>query len=65
MPPALRSISWEKIVPSTALRSKWLDEQHNSQNDYLFAIRRNADDLLLGYVNLDGLLWSHRNLLRS
>jgi RimJ/RimL family protein N-acetyltransferase len=41
--------------------AKWLDEQHASQKDYLFAIRCNDDNLLIGYVNLDGILWSHRN----
>lgn len=39
----------------------WLEEQHKLEDGFLFAIRSLDEDALLGYVELDGILWSHQN----
>jgi RimJ/RimL family protein N-acetyltransferase len=38
---------------------QWLTENAQSNNTYLFAIRRTEDNTLVGYVELDGILWTH------
>lgn len=38
----------------------WLDIDPK-KNEYLFMIRTVADDRLVGFVQLDGILWNHRN----
>jgi RimJ/RimL family protein N-acetyltransferase len=38
---------------------KWMEKMQESSNDYLFAIRPIDGDDLLGFVELDGVLWSH------
>lgn len=45
---------------SMADLEQWLEGQRGTQNSVLFGIRRQADDALLGYVELDGILWAHR-----
>jgi len=49
------------IPKSESQWARWLEEQHKAQNVYLFAIRKTADGALLGYVELDGILWPHGN----
>lgn len=39
--------------------TKWLEEAHKSPNGYLFAIRSQPGDELLGFIELDGILWNH------
>jgi RimJ/RimL family protein N-acetyltransferase len=39
---------------------EWIDHASTSHNCYLFGIRRNDDQQLLGFVELDGILWNHR-----
>jgi RimJ/RimL family protein N-acetyltransferase len=38
-----------------------LEEQEKNKDIYLFAIRPIDDNVLLGYVELDGFLWAHQN----
>jgi RimJ/RimL family protein N-acetyltransferase len=45
---------------SVADLEQWLDGQRGAQNSMRFGIRRQTDDMLLGYVEIDGILWSHR-----
>ncbi len=37
---------------------KWMDEQGDSE--FRFAIRLKDDGKIIGYVELDGILWTHR-----
>lgn len=39
---------------------KWYEDTRNSQNGYLFGVRDLKGELL-GYVELDGILWNQRN----
>lgn len=34
--------------------------EQNSKNDYLLAVRKNTDDVIVGIVGIDGILWNHR-----
>jgi RimJ/RimL family protein N-acetyltransferase len=43
----------------TAL-AEWLAGQQKSANDFTFAVRPLEEDRLLGYIELDGVLWSHQ-----
>lgn len=38
---------------------EWLQERHKSPNDFVFAIRPPGSEELLGYIELDGILWAH------
>ena len=40
--------------------TQWLDDTHKSTDTFLFAIRALDNDELIGYVELDGILWPHR-----
>lgn len=40
---------------------KWLEETENNANTYVFGIRLIQGDELIGYAELDGILWNHRN----
>ena len=37
----------------------WMEEQQKSPDAFLLAIRANDDGELLGYIELDGILWPH------
>ena len=39
---------------------KWLEETEENQNTYVLGIRLLKKDELIGYVELDGILWNHR-----
>jgi len=39
----------------------WLDEYARSNSGFLFAVRALADDALLGFVELEGILWAHQH----
>lgn len=38
---------------------EWLEQEQKSPEGFIFAIRPLAEDTLLGYVGLDGILWTH------
>lgn len=40
--------------------SRWLEEHQRSSDAFLFGIRPLAADTLLGYIELDGILWNHQ-----
>ena len=40
--------------------TQWLDDTHKSTDTFLFAIRSLDNDELIGYVELDGILWTHQ-----
>lgn len=44
---------------SAAQLAEWLDEVRKDKSGFLFAIRPVDDDTLLGYVELDGILWNN------
>jgi RimJ/RimL family protein N-acetyltransferase len=39
---------------------EWYKQRAKQTNGFLFAVRHLADDRLLGYVELDSILWSHQ-----
>jgi len=39
---------------------KWLEEEEKKPNGYRFAIRPLEDETLLGYIEIDGILWPHQ-----
>lgn len=54
---------------SEAFLGQWLEERQKSSDAFIFAVRpahaakpatTATDDTLLGYVELDGILWSHQ-----
>ncbi len=40
--------------------SEWLQEQQKRKDNYLFAIRPEGNESLIGYAQLDEILWNHR-----
>lgn len=40
--------------------TEWLDTRSKDKNEFIFAIRRVADNELLGIVELDGILWTNQ-----
>jgi RimJ/RimL family protein N-acetyltransferase len=38
---------------------QWMEEKHEEGDGYLFAIRTIHLDDLIGYIELDGILWAH------
>lgn len=45
---------------SVADLTQWLDEQRAATNGVTLAIRLHTDDTLIGYVEIDGILWAQR-----
>ncbi|PKR84943.1 GNAT family N-acetyltransferase [Heyndrickxia camelliae] len=45
---------------STASLRSWFEEHANSNNQYVLAIRTIDDNQLIGYIELDGILWNQR-----
>lgn len=39
--------------------TKWLEEAQKASDGYLFAIRQRDGDELLGFIEIDGILWTH------
>ncbi|MFN2108530.1 MAG: GNAT family N-acetyltransferase [Anaerolineae bacterium] len=37
----------------------WLEEAHKASDGYLFAVRLLDNDVLIGFIELDGILWTH------
>lgn len=47
-------------APKSATQlARWLEEAEKAQNGYLFAIRPLDQETLLGYLELDGILWTN------
>jgi len=40
--------------------AQWLEERHKTTDTFLFAVRLLASDDLIGYIELNGILWSHQ-----
>lgn len=57
----LRLLDSTPAAPKSATQlARWLDEAQQANDRFVFAIRPLNDGLLLGVVELDGILWSHR-----
>jgi RimJ/RimL family protein N-acetyltransferase len=39
---------------------QWLEERHKAKDGFLFGIRALDSDDLLGYLEIDGILWTHQ-----
>jgi RimJ/RimL family protein N-acetyltransferase len=39
---------------------QWLEERHKANDGFLFAIRSLENDDLLGYLEVEGILWTHQ-----
>ena len=60
-PDFLRLFDALPAYPKTeAALAQWLDDAHKSTDTFLFAVRSLDRDELIGYVELDGILWTHR-----
>ena len=60
-PAFLRLFDVLPAYPRTeAAFAQWLDDTHKATDAFLFAIRTLDSDPLIGYVELDGILWTHR-----
>ena len=58
----LRLFDARPAYPKTeAQLEQWLEDFHKDPNAYLFAIRLVASDEIIGYVELDGIMWAHGN----
>ncbi|OQY22846.1 MAG: GNAT family N-acetyltransferase [Anaerolineaceae bacterium 4572_32.2] len=44
---------------SEAELGRWLEELHKAKDDFAFAVRPLDSQDLIGYVELDGILWPH------
>lgn len=57
----LRLLDARAAYPATeGALAKWLEERQTATNVFLFAVRLLENDDLLGYVELDGILWTHQ-----
>ncbi len=45
---------------SEAALAQWLEERHKATDTFLLAVRLHNNEKLLGYIELDGILWSHQ-----
>ena len=60
-PEFLRLFDALPAYPRTeAALTQWLDDTHKATDAFLFAIRFLESDELIGYVELDGILWTHQ-----
>ena len=60
-PEFLRLFDALPAVPKTeAVLAQWLDDTNKATDAFLFAVRSLDSDELIGYVELDGILWIHR-----
>ena len=41
--------------------TKWLEDQQDANDGFLFAIRETNAEAIIGYLELDGILWTHGN----
>ncbi len=57
----LRLFDARAAKPRTEVElTEWLHEQHRSTTAFVFGIRLVSDDTLIGYVEIDGVLWAHQ-----
>lgn len=60
-PEFLRLFDALPAYPRTeAALAQWLDDTRKSTEAFLFAVRSLDSNELIGYVELDGILWTHR-----
>ena len=60
-PEFLRLFDALPAYPRTeAALAQWLDDTNKATDAFLFAVRALDNDELIGYVELDGILWTHR-----
>ena len=60
-PEFLRLFDVLPAYPKTeAALAQWLEDMHKATDAFLFAVRSLDNDELIGYVELDGILWTHR-----
>lgn len=60
-PEFLRLFDALPAYPKTeAVLAQWLDDTHKATDAFLFAIRTLDSAELIGYVELDGILWTHQ-----
>ena len=59
----LRLFDARAAKPRTEVElTEWLHEQHRSTTAFVFGIRLVSDDTLIGYVEIDGVLWAHQTV---
>lgn len=57
----LRLLDAVPAYPKTeAALAQWLEERHKVTDAFLFAVRLLDSDELVGYIELDGILWTHQ-----
>jgi RimJ/RimL family protein N-acetyltransferase len=57
----LRLFDARPAYPKTETElAQWLEERHKATDAFLFAIRLLESDDLIGYIELEGILWSHQ-----
>lgn len=60
-PEFLRLFDALPAYPRTeAALAQWIDDTNKATDTFLFAVRPLDSDELIGYVELDGILWTHR-----
>ena len=60
-PDFLRLFDALPAYPKTeAALAQWIDDTNKATDTFLFAARSLDNDELIGYVELDGILWTHR-----
>ena len=48
------------VIPKTAAEvSKWLEDMQKSSRNFAFAVRPIEGDKLIGYLEIDGIQWTH------
>ena len=58
----LRMFDARPACPKTeAQLERWLEDMQKDPNAYLFAIRLVESDEIIGFVEIDGILWAHRH----
>jgi RimJ/RimL family protein N-acetyltransferase len=57
----LRLLDARPAYPQTeAVLAQWLEERHKATDAFMFGVRLLENDELLGWVELDGILWTHQ-----
>ncbi len=59
----MRLLDATPAYPKTeaALNRDWLEEMQKAKDAFLFGVRLLEDDALVGFIELDGILWTHQN----
>ncbi|MDX2137721.1 MAG: GNAT family protein [Chloroflexota bacterium] len=57
-----RHLDSSPAIPKSAARlSRWLEDEERNRDSYIFAVRTLDLDTLIGFVQLDGIMWNHRS----